>query len=123
MEAVREMKSSNAASSSCFESDGRTGGFGRGVPARYGYGAHGATGEGFRRVPLGLVSCGRNWSSNIGDWSKVDETAARRPGDATIDCFDWNATASHKTKWDAKMMENRNEEEMRCVPCPPQSGE
>ena len=40
-----------------------------------------------------------------------------------MNCFDWNAAASHKTKCNAEMMVYRKEEEMRCVPFLPQSGE
>ena len=122
MEAVREMKSSSAAS--CLRA---TGGFGRASPPdkekEHELAGDGATGEGFRRLPLGLVSCGRNWSSNTGGLVESRRDSSGRPGDATMDCFEWNAAASHKTKWDAKMMVYRKEEEKRCVPYFPQSGE
>ena len=86
MEAVREMKSSSAAS--CLRA---TGGFGRGSPPdkekEHEPAGDGGTGEGFRRVPLGLVSRGRNWSSNTG--GLVDDPST------TMDCS--SGTPPHRS--------------------------
>ena len=115
MEAVREMKSSSAAS--CLRA---TGGLEVSIEEsppdkekEHEPAGDGATGEGFRWVPLGLVSSGRNWSSNTGGLVESRRDSSKRPGDATMDCFDWNSAASHKTKWVAKMTAYIKQEPLR----------